>query len=162
MSNIDKDCFKKELETAHKKLAKILADAKQLYEDEGITFESKSIGVLWSGTEVYQNLYINTGLTNRQTLESAIGKAPSFVKKEGEILLDVEEDWKDFLESLDILLKNSEECETLPSVLGQQINLDCQMKEVSLEGTNEKAALKSLVESQPTENVLLVLNRHFS
>lgn len=162
MSNIDNDCFKEELDKAHKKLAKILADAKQLYEDEGLTFESKSIGVLWSGTEVYQNLYIRTGLMNRQTLETAIGKAPSFVKKEGEILLDVEEEWKNFLESMDILLKNTEECNSLPSVAGQLVDLDIQVKEVTLEGTNEEVTLGSLVESQPTENVLLVLNRHFS
>ncbi|XP_068212206.1 uncharacterized protein [Palaemon carinicauda] len=170
------------LEKASQDLNDILLKAQEKFQENETQFVSQNIGILCGGLEVYGVLFKQSGCEDRETLEKAITQQGTEVKKAAAKLLDVEDDWSEFLRSIEA--KELSQGDYIMPSIGDSISQEIAFTRVPtkedrasnplslsspLEKENPGASkyetvnLKDILAlSTQTSSTLLVLNRHFA
>ncbi|XP_047501696.1 uncharacterized protein LOC125047501 [Penaeus chinensis] len=126
-------------------------------------FVSKGIGILCQGLGVYQQLFKRSGLADREALNHFISKSSRDVKKTAECLMEVEDEWANFLRQLEA--REGERKSIIKPEVGDAAPRDVILHRVpdSLhDKLGAEVTLHDLLPMLPQERTLLVLNRHFA
>ncbi|XP_071543100.1 uncharacterized protein [Panulirus ornatus] len=91
------DILRESILLTQEKLRKTLGLAELKFEELGILFIDEGVQVLCEGIGIYAELFKRTGLQDREALENAISKSHNVVKEAALELLNVENDWGEFL-----------------------------------------------------------------
>nr|XP_045581745.1 uncharacterized protein LOC123745327 isoform X2 [Procambarus clarkii] len=154
--------------TARVHLQDTLRQARLRAQELGSHFIDQGIGVLCQGIGIYSELFKRSGLQDRKALELAISKSPNDVKAAALELLEVEDDWNEFLsvvEASDVSRKESsipEIGDKIPSTVSLYRVCDGVSAQDTSVGTPAAITLAELLESSTQSATLLVLNRHFA
>ncbi|XP_069167523.1 uncharacterized protein [Procambarus clarkii] len=128
----------------------------------GSHFIDQGIGVLCQGIGIYSELFKRSGLQDRKALELAISKSPNDVKAAALELLEVEDDWNEFLsvvEASDVSRKESsipEIGDKIPSTVSLYRVCDGVSAQDTSVGTPAAITLAELLESSTQSATLSV------
>ncbi|XP_042218985.1 uncharacterized protein LOC121864128 isoform X2 [Homarus americanus] len=182
---INADTLQEILISAKEDLQKVLDEARQKFEELGSHFVDQGIGVLCQGLGVYGHLYKRSGLQDREALDIAISKSHNVVKEAALDLLEIEDDWNEFLSTVEA--KEAGKLEVSPPQVGDKIPTDlvlncvisnkfsntndgstashetsATMDAVPSGKTSRTISLADILVSTPKNVTLLILNRHFA
>ncbi|KAK4319944.1 hypothetical protein Pmani_009146 [Petrolisthes manimaculis] len=126
-----------------------------------IKFVEEGVGVLCDAIQIYAQLFIKTGVEDRQTLEVTVGKSSQAVRNAATQLLDLEDEWDDFLGKIEIT--GNVNVKEMVGV-GVKVPDEVRMTIVGVEGGagGAEVSVADLLAASPLPLTLLILNRHFA
>nr|XP_027214477.1 uncharacterized protein LOC113807424 [Penaeus vannamei] len=148
---------------ASKSLQEALDQAKNKFKEPDGNFISNGIGILYQGLGVYQQLFERSGLADRETLNHFISKSNRDVKETAECLMEIEDEWTNFLRQLEA--REGERKSIVKPEVGDAAPSDVTFHRVpdsSHDKLGVEVTLQDLLPLLPQERTLLVLNRHFA
>lgn len=144
---------------AQANLQELLNQARGRLQELGASrFVNEGVVMLYGGIDIYEHLFTRTGFKDRQALETAVGKSSQAVRDAANQLLDLEDDWNEFLSEVEI--NENGNVMDLVSV-GGQLSGDLKLHRVS-QSMCQPLSLEDFLATTSHTHILLVLNRHFA